>query len=84
VRSAVRDYAYPRAAFTAPREWTQVELAFDSFAQPSWGRQVPAGRYDVTALSFQPGPSFNDENYDLAIDDVDLVRGPQPSAPPAP
>jgi hypothetical protein len=76
VRSAVRDYAHPRAAFMAPKDWTRVELAFDSFAQPSWGRQVSAGRYDVTALSFQPGPSFNDEDYDLAIDDVELVRGP--------
>jgi chitinase len=80
VRSAVRDYAHPRAAFTAAKEWTLVELAFDAFAQPNWGRQVPPARYDVTALSFQPGPTFNDEEYDLAIDDVELIR----TAPPAP
>ncbi len=74
IRSAVRDYAYPRATFVAPAQWTLVELSFDAFAQPNWGRKIDAGRFDVTGISFQPGPTFNDEDYDLAIDGVTLVK----------
>ncbi len=74
IRSAIRDYAYPRASFVASAEWTLVELPFDGFAQPNWGRKIEAGRFDVTGISFQPGSTFNDEDYDLAVDDVALVK----------
>jgi hypothetical protein len=82
VRSAVRDYAHPRASFTAPAKWTQVEIRFDALKQPSWGKAVAPGQFDATALSFQPGSQFNDEDYDLSIDDVELVRAEaSPAAP---
>jgi hypothetical protein len=31
------------------------------------------GWYDVTGIAFTPGPQFNDEDFDLWVDDVELV-----------
>ena len=76
VRSAVHDYAFPAATFAAPAEWTLVELKATDFKQPDWGQKVSGPFSDATGLSFGPGPQFNDEPFDLWIDDVELVKAP--------
>ncbi len=73
-RSAVRDYCNYRQDFKAPTEWTQVTLPFSGFKQPAWGRQVPFGLTDVLYLAFTPNADFNDEDFDLWVDDVTLVK----------
>lgn len=75
-RSSVHDYAFPISMFDAPAEWTQVELPIDTFKQPSWGQQIAGPFTDAIGLSFTPGPQFNDEDFDLWIDEVELVRKP--------
>jgi chitinase len=73
-RSAVHDYAFPVATFEAPREWTQVVLKTADFKQPDWGQKVPGPFTDAIGLAFAPGPQFDDEDFDLWIDDVELVK----------
>jgi chitinase len=75
-RSAVHDYAFPIATFEAPREWTQVVLKTADFKQPDWGQKVPGPFTDAIGLAFAPGPQFDDEDFDLWIDDVELVKAP--------
>lgn len=75
-RSAVHDYAFPLALFTAPSEWTQIELPLADFKQPDWGQKVSGPYTDATGLAFAPGPQFDDEDYDLWLDDVELVAAP--------
>jgi chitinase len=73
-RSSVHDYAFPIALFTAPADWTQVELSLSDFKQPDWGQKVPGPYTDAIGLSFTPGPQFDDEDFDLWIDDVELLQ----------
>jgi chitinase len=73
-RSSVHDYAFPLALFTAPSEWTLVELRTSDFKQPDWGQKVSGPFTDAIGLAFAPGPQFNDEDFDLWIDDVELVK----------
>lgn len=75
-RGSVHDYAFPIATFDAPREWTEVELKLSDFKQPDWGQKVPGPFTDAIGLSFAPGPQFDDEDFDLWIDDVELVKAP--------
>lgn len=75
-RSSVHDYAFPIATFEAPREWTLVELKSSDFKQPDWGQKVPGPFSDAIGLAFAPGPQFDDEDFDLWIDDVELVKAP--------
>ena len=75
-RSSVHDYAFPIALFTAPAEWTQVELKLADFKQPDWGQKIAGPYTDAIGLSFTPGAQFNDEDFDLWIDDVELVKAP--------
>jgi chitinase len=75
-RSSVHDYAFPVALFTAPSEWTQVVLKLADFKQPDWGQKVSGPYTDAIGLSFTPGAQFNDEAFDLWIDDVELVKAP--------
>lgn len=75
-RSAVHDYAFPVALFTAPSEWTQVVLPLADFKQPDWGQKVSGPFTDAIGLSFTPSAQFNDEDFDLWLDDVELVRAP--------
>jgi hypothetical protein len=72
----VHDYAFPIATFEAPREWTLIELKSSDFKQPDWGQKVPGPFSDAIGLSFAPGPQFDDEDFDLWIDDVELVKAP--------
>lgn len=73
-RSSVHDYAFPIATFEAPREWTQVVLKTTDFKQPDWGQKVPGPFTDAIGLAFAPGPQFDDEDFDLWIDDVELLK----------
>ena len=75
-RSSVHDYAFPVALFTAPGDWTLVELQLSDFKQPDWGQKVPGPFTDAIGLSFTPSAQFNDEDFDLWIDDVELVKAP--------
>jgi hypothetical protein len=75
-RSSVHDYAFPVALFTAPAEWTLIELRLADFKQPDWGQKVSGPFTDATGLSFTPGAQFNDEDFDLWIDDVELLKAP--------
>ena len=75
-RSSVHDYAFPIALFTAPADWTRVELELSDFKQPDWGQKVPGPYTDAIGLSFTPGPQFDDEDFDFWIDDVELLKAP--------
>jgi len=75
-RGSIHDYAYPLALFTAPSDWTQIELATADFKQPDWGQKVSGPFTDATGLAFAPGPQFDDEDFELWIDDVELLKAP--------
>jgi hypothetical protein len=72
-RQAVTDYGTFRVTFTAPKEWTRLELPLGDFKQPDWARAVAPGLFDVTALGVSCGASMSDEDFDLWVDDVELV-----------
>jgi hypothetical protein len=75
-RSSIHDYAFPVATFAAPPEWTLVELEMSQLKQPDWGQKVPGPYSDATGLSFGPAAQFNDEDYYLWIDEVELLQKP--------
>ena len=73
-RAAVRDFCHFRISFTAPKEWTKITLDLSKAAQPNWGKQMPWEGVDVRNLVFTiVMGTANDEDYDLAIDDVRLM-----------
>jgi hypothetical protein len=74
-RSAVHDYAFPSAVFHATRAWARVEVPLAGLRQPSWGQKLDVSWSDVNALAFQPAPAFDDEDFDLWIDDLELIEG---------
>ncbi len=69
----ITDFAHYRAEFKAPKEWAKIRLNLDDFRQPSWGKAVPQDFEAVKALAFDPA-GMNDEDFDLSIDDVTLVK----------
>lgn len=73
-RSAVQDYCNYRQDFKAPADWTKVTLNLADFKQPTWGRQVPFGLTDVLYLALTPNADFSDEDFDLWVDNVALVK----------
>jgi chitinase len=73
-RSAVRDYGNFRADFVAKQEWSEVTVKFDDLQQPDWAHPVPRGWVDVIQIAFMPDKLFSDEDYDLSIDNVELVK----------
>jgi GH18 family chitinase len=73
-RGAVRDYGHFRAAFTTSHDWTEVHVKFDDLQQPDWARPVARAWVDVTSIAFMPDILFSDEDYDLSLDDVQLVK----------
>lgn len=75
VQPSVKDFAYYLTAFQATTEWTQVTLPFASFQQPPWGAKVPLQWKNVRLFQFSPDTAvFSDEDYDLWIDDIELVK----------
>ena len=73
-RAAVEDYCNFRNDFKAPSEWTKVTINLSDFSQPAWGKQVPPGLKDVLYLAFTPNADFSDEDFDLWIDDLTLLK----------
>ncbi len=73
-RAAVQDYCNFREEFKSTPTWTKVTLKLSDFTQPAWGKQVPYKLSDITNMTFSPGASFSDEDYDLWVDDVTLVK----------
>jgi chitinase len=73
-RQAVRDYGQPRAEFTAKPEWSEITIKFDDLQQPDWAHPVPRGWVDVIQIAFMPDKLFSDEDYDLSVDNVELVK----------
>ncbi len=69
----VTDYAHFRHSFTAPKAWTKVHLDLSTFYQPDWGNKVALDFHSVKEILFSPS-GMNDEDYDLSIDDVTLVK----------
>jgi hypothetical protein len=73
-RGAVRDYGHFRAPFATSADWSEVEVKFADLQQPDWAHPVPRGWVDVTSIAFMPDTMCSDEDYDLGVDDVRLVR----------
>ncbi|HTA88738.1 MAG TPA: glycoside hydrolase family 18 protein [Polyangiaceae bacterium] len=73
-RATVHDYAFPLATFRVNPSWTEVEVPLANLKQPTWGQQLEVSWTDVNALAFQPGPAFDDEDFDLWVDDLELVK----------
>jgi chitinase len=73
-RAAVQDYCNFREEFKSTPTWTKVTLKLKDFTQPAWGKQVPFKLSDVLNMTFSPGASFSDEDYDLWVDDVTLIK----------
>jgi|GEM_PF-3366864 hypothetical protein len=74
-RSSIADYANYQVSFSATKDWGQVTLTLADFKQPSWGKRVEKGWEDVVSLMFgvEAGAS-SDKDFDLWIDDVELVK----------
>lgn len=72
-RLAVHDYAFPAASFPITPAWTRVELPLTDFKQPGWGQKVESAWSDVNGIAFQPAPEFDDEDFELWVDDLELI-----------
>jgi hypothetical protein len=70
----VEDYCNFKQDFKAGKDWAKVSLNLGDFKQPSWGRQVPLKLTDVLYFAFTPNADFSDEDFDLWVDDVTLVK----------
>ena len=53
-----------------------VRYSSPDFKQPDWGQKVSGPFSDATGLSFGPSAQFNDEAFELWIDDVELLKAP--------
>ncbi|HTC21768.1 MAG TPA: hypothetical protein VK859_13015, partial [bacterium] len=73
-RAAVQDYGNYRLDFKGAPEWTKVVLNFSDFKQPTWARQIPFSLRDVMFLAFMPNADFSDEDFDLWLDNITLVK----------
>ena len=73
-RLAIHDYAFPGASFAAGAAWTSIELPLADFKQPGWGQKLDPSWSDVNAIAFQPAPEFDDQDFDLWVDDLELVE----------
>ena len=74
IKDVVKDYSHFRQAFSAPQEWTKVVLPLDKFMQPGWGKPEERTFSDVMAIHFGPSGSMSDEDFDLSVDNVRLVK----------
>jgi hypothetical protein len=81
-RAAITDYANFAASFNPTTDWSQIEIPLESMKQADWGKQVPRAWTDVKAIDIQPLDAEKD--YDIWIDDVELVLDPSKPSPFAP
>jgi hypothetical protein len=73
-RAAVQDFCNFRKEFKSTSGWTKVTIKLADLTQPAWGKPVPFKLSDVLYVTFAPGASFSDEDYDLSVDDVVLLK----------
>jgi hypothetical protein len=73
-RAAVRDYGQFRSDFIAKPEWSEITIKLDDLQQPDWAHPIPRGWVDVIQIAFMPDKLFSDEDYDLSVDSVELVK----------
>jgi hypothetical protein len=73
-RESVRDYAHFRFDFIAGPVWSEIRIRFADFGQPDWGARVEPAWFDVTGLTFSPSSRLDDEDFELWLDSVELLR----------
>ena len=72
-RKVVSDYANFKAIFTVPSEWTQIEIPFDKFGQPAWGKQEEKSFMDVTDICFAPEMQEG-KDFRMELDNIEFVE----------
>lgn len=72
-RKAVSDYANFKMVFTAPEEWTQIELPLDQFAQPAWGKQEHKDFKDIPDVCFAPEMQEG-QDFRMELDNLELIK----------
>ena len=72
-RKVVSDYANFKAIFTVPAEWTQIEIPFDKFGQPAWGKQEEKSFMDVTDICFAPEMQEG-KDFRMELDNIEFVE----------
>jgi hypothetical protein len=78
-REAVTDYANFKYEFDVGKEWEQIEIPLSKLIQPSWGKQVPVEWTDVKQI--QIAPVVEGADFELFIDDIELVLDPTKPSP---
>lgn len=78
-KAASRDHADFQYVFDAPREWTAIEVPIDLMAQPTWGEWMERRFDDALSIDFQP--QTTDSQYNVFIDDVELILDPKRKFP---
>lgn len=73
LKTVVKDYGNFTKTFNAPANWTQFEIPLASLAQANWAKKQLPEFSDVTQICFYPGGTISDADYNLMIDDVQLV-----------
>ncbi|HVZ81883.1 MAG TPA: CIA30 family protein [bacterium] len=73
-RAAVEDYCNFKQDFKAGKDWMKISLNLSDFKQPSWGRAIPLKLSDVLYFAFSPNADFSDEDMDLWMDDLALLK----------
>ncbi len=70
-RDEVKDFAYHGFEFTAPDQWTFIEVPIESLTQPTWGKAVPGVFKDSRQIHF--APLVTDGDFEMDLDDVEFV-----------
>lgn len=72
-KESVTDYANFKAEFKTGANWKTYTLPLKLFAQPNWGKQVPAIHSDVQQICLYPSGSVSNKDFHLDIDDLQLL-----------
>lgn len=70
VRDAVKDFDQFHYEFTAPREWTLIQIPIEAFKQAGWGKAIQGPATDVKFINISPATP--EQPFDIFIDDVTL------------
>ena len=81
VKDAVKDYDEFHYEFTAPLEWTEIEVPLAELRQFGWGKPVPPIFDDVKRIQFYPPQ--HDKPFDLSVDHVVLTKSAKEQKPVA-
>ena len=74
LRASVVDHDNFRYNLPTTGDWRELALPLDAFVQAGWGKAVPQGYGDVTAIMFEAGEF--DSGYDFQVDQVRLSSEP--------